>query len=155
VDIGFKQSDTDECVFYRGSTIFKVYTDNRVFCGPDKSKISHCMTELGARFEITDKEDLDEYLGVKVTRVPYGTITLTQPRLIDSIIADLGFKDEYTKQKDTSAPSTVSIDRDLNRKEHLELWEYRSVIGKLNFLENRQGQTQRSQSTSVPGTQVI
>lgn len=133
-DIGFKQSATDECVFYRGSTVFMVYTDDGIFCGPDQSEISQCMTELGARFEITDEGDLDEYLGVKVTRMPDGTITLSQPHLIDSIIADLGFKDN-TKGKDTPAPSTASIDRDLNGKEHSESWEYRSVIGKLNFLE--------------------
>jgi hypothetical protein len=133
-DIGFKQSDTDECVFYRGSTVFMVYTDDGIFCGPDQDEISECMTELGARFEITDEGDLDEYLGVKVTRTTDGTISLTQPHLIDSIIADLGFKDN-TKGKDTPAPSTASIDRDLNGKEHSESWEYRSVIGKLNFLE--------------------
>ena len=133
-DIGFEQSATDECVFYRGSTVFMVYTDDGIFCGPDQIEISHCMTELGSRFEITDEGDLDEYLGVKVTRMPDGTITLSQPHLIDSIIADLGFKDN-TKGKDTPAPSTASIDRDLNGKEHSESWEYRSVIGKLNFLE--------------------
>ena len=133
-DIGFRQSDTDECVFYKGSTIFMVYTDDGIFCGPDQGEISQCMTELGARFEITDEGDIDEYLGVKVTRTQDGTITLTQPHLIDSIIADLGFK-ENTKGKDTPAPSTASIDRDLNGKEHSESWEYRSVIGKLNFLE--------------------
>jgi Reverse transcriptase (RNA-dependent DNA polymerase)/GAG-pre-integrase domain len=133
-DIGFTQSGTDECVFYRGTTIFMVYTDDGIFCGPDEQEIATCMSELGTRFEITDEGDIDEYLGVKVTRMPDGTITLTQPHLIDSIISDLGFK-ENTKGKDTPAPSTASIDRDLNGKDHDESWEYRSVIGKLNFLE--------------------
>jgi hypothetical protein len=54
--------------------------------------------------------------------------------LINSIINDLGFK-ENTKGKDTPAPSTASINRDLDGKGHDESWEYRSVIGKLNFLE--------------------
>ena len=63
-----------------------------------------------------------------------GTIELTQPHLIDSIINDLGFK-ANTKGKDTPAPSTASINRDLDGEGHDESWEYRSVIGKLNFLE--------------------
>lgn len=133
-DLGFAQSGTDECVFYRGTTTFMVYTDDGIFCGPDEIEIAQCMVELGKRFEITDEGDIDEYLGVKVTRLPDGTITLTQPHLIDSIIADLGFK-ENTKGKDTPAPSTASIDRDLGGKDHDESWEYRSIIGKLNFLE--------------------
>jgi hypothetical protein len=54
--------------------------------------------------------------------------------LINSIISNLGFK-ENTKGKDTLAPSTASINRDLNGQDHNESWEYRSVIRKLNFLE--------------------
>ncbi len=133
-DIGFVQSGTDECVFYRGTTTFMVYTDDGIFCGPHQEEIARCMSDLGARFEITDEGDIDEYLGVKVTRIPDGTITLTQPHLIDSIIEDLGFK-ENTKGKDTPAPSTASLNRDIDGKDHSESWEYRSVIGKLNFLE--------------------
>lgn len=69
-DLGFKQSDTDECVFYCGSTVFMVYTDDGIFCGPDEAEIATCMIELGSRFDITDKGDIDKYLGVKVTRMP-------------------------------------------------------------------------------------
>jgi hypothetical protein len=134
LDFGFTQSATDECVFYRGTTIFMVYTDDGIFCGPDKADIDNCMTELGQRFEITDEGDIDEYLGVKVTRKDDGTIELTQPHLIDSIIADLGFKDN-TKGKATPAPSTASLNRDVYGTAHDESWENRSVIGKLNFLE--------------------
>ena len=134
LELGFTQSTTDECVFYRGPTIFMVYTDDGIFCGSDKDDIDTCMNELGQRFEITDEGDIDEYLGVKVTRLDDGTIELTQPHLIDSIIADLGFK-ENTKGKDTPAPSTASINRDIDGPDHDESWEYRSVIGKLNFLE--------------------
>jgi hypothetical protein len=131
-----------------------VYTDDGFFCGPDPGEISQCMTELGAGFEIADGGDLDKYLGLKVTRMPHGTITLTQPHLIDDINADLGFKDS-TKGKDTPAPSTASIDCDLNGKEHSVSWEYRSVIGKLISKKNRQGRTLRSQSTCMPDIQVI
>jgi hypothetical protein len=133
-DIGFTQSETDECVFYKDHTIFMVYTDDGILCGPDQEQIEKCLYELGKRFEITDEGDIDEYLGVKVTRLPNGQITLTQPHLIDSIIADMGFK-ENTKSKPTPAPSTASLDRDTAGTPHSESWDFRSVIGKLNFLE--------------------
>jgi hypothetical protein len=133
-ELGFVQSGTDECVFYRGTTTFMIYTDDGIFCGPDEAEIAGCLKDLSSRFDITDEEDIDEYLGVKVTRDNDGTITLTQPHLIDSIIADLGFR-ENTKTKSTPAPSTASINRDLDGEAHNESWEYRSVIGKLNFLE--------------------
>lgn len=133
-DIGFTQSATDECVFYRNRTIFMVYTDDGILCGPDKADIDACLLELSQRFEITDEGDIDEYLGVKVTTLTSGQITLTQPHLIDSIISDMGFK-ANTKEKPTPAPSTLSLNRDINGSAHDESWDYRSIIGKLNFLE--------------------
>jgi hypothetical protein len=116
------------------ATTFVQRSDDGIFCGPDNKEIERCMTDLGKGFDITDEGDIDEYLGVKVTRDEDGTITLTQPHLIDSIISDLGFK-EIAKGKDTPAPSTAGLDRDLNGRPHEESWEYRSVIGKLNYLE--------------------
>jgi Reverse transcriptase (RNA-dependent DNA polymerase) len=69
LELGFVQSMTDECVFYRGATTFMVYIDDGIFCGPDKVDIDICMSELGRRVDITDEGDIDEYLGVKVTRM--------------------------------------------------------------------------------------
>lgn len=74
--MGFEQSQTDECVFYKGSTIFMVYTDDGIFAGPDKGDIEKCVAKLGRRFNITDEGAMDEYLRVKVTREPDGSIKL-------------------------------------------------------------------------------
>ena len=133
-ELGWEQSQTDECVFYKGRTVFMVYTDDGVFCGPDKGEIDEAIREMGTRFNMTDEGTIDEYLGVKVTHLPDGTISLTQPHLIDSIIKDMGFK-ENTKGKPTPAPSTVILQRDEEGEPHDEVWEMRSIIGKLNFLE--------------------
>ena len=61
-----------------------VYTDDGIFCGPDREDINRCMKDLESRFNITDKGDIGKYLGDKVTRMADGTITLTQLHLIDS-----------------------------------------------------------------------
>jgi hypothetical protein len=117
-EMGFKQSETDECVFYRGTTEFMVYTDDGIFCGPDKEEIDCPIKEMGVRFNITDKGTIDEYLGVKVTHLPDGRITLTQLHLIDSIINDTGFR-ESNKGKPTPAPSrTVLLQRDEQGDSH-------------------------------------
>ena len=49
-DIGFKHSGTDECVFYRGTTTFMVYTDDGIFCGPSEEEVAECMSDLEKRF---------------------------------------------------------------------------------------------------------
>jgi hypothetical protein len=132
--MGLVRSEADECVFYRGLTVFCVYTDDGILTGPDKVHLEMCMKEMGERFNITDKGELNEYLGVKITHLDDGTISLTQPHLIDSIIEDMGSRPN-TKGKSIPAPSTRILQRDEEEADHDETWEYRSAIGKRNFLE--------------------
>ena len=35
-NLGFKQSKVDECVLYRGQTIYVMYTDNSILDGPSE-----------------------------------------------------------------------------------------------------------------------
>ena len=81
-----------------------------------------------------DQGAITDYLGVKVEPTPDGKIKLYQPQLIDDIIAQVGFNDR-TKAKATPAPSSTILNRDLDGQPFEEKWEYRSVVGKLNFLE--------------------
>jgi len=85
-------------------------------------------------FNMQDEGDVSDYLGIKVSKLPNGTIKLAQPQLINSILKDLNYA-ENTKSKPTPAPSSVILQRDLDGAAFDEHWDYRSVIGKLNFLE--------------------
>jgi hypothetical protein len=130
----FKQSTVDECVFYRGTTVLLIYVDDGIICGADASDIQSVIDELGALFDITDEGEIDAYLGVKISRTSPQTIELAQPHLIQQILDDMGMKPN-TKTKDKAAPSSTILRRDLDGDPFVEAWDYRSVIGKLNFLE--------------------
>ena len=117
--MGFEQSQTDECVFYCGTTIFMVYTEDGILCGPDREHIHKCIDCLKTIFEMTDEGSLDEYLGVKVAVLQNGSISLTQPQLIDSILKDMGFRDS-TKAKTTPALSSVILQKDEDGVDHDE-----------------------------------
>jgi hypothetical protein len=54
--------------------------------------------------------------------------------MIQQIIDDMGFN-EQTNVKKTPAAITVKLGRDPNGKPYEEKWSYRSIVGKLNFLE--------------------
>jgi hypothetical protein len=130
----FTQSTVDQCVFYRGTTILLIYVDDGIICGPDAPDIQLVIHELGALFDITDKGEIDAYLGVKIKRVSHDSIELTQPHLIQQILDDMGMKDN-TKTKAKATPSSNILHRDLDGKPFTKSWDYRSVISKLNFLE--------------------
>jgi len=143
---GFEQSEVDMCVYYRGSVALMIYTDDGIFKAPKQEDIDECYNLLTKEFvhpttkvkhrafKMTDEGDMSDYLGVEIQPMPNGTIKLSQPHLIDQIISDLGFN-ERTGTKKTPASASVKLSRDLHGEPFSESWNYRSVIGKLNFLE--------------------
>jgi hypothetical protein len=70
-----------------------VYVDNGILIDPDTSKIEQAMSDLQGKFEVQDKGDLSEYLGVKIRKHKDGSIEFTQPQLIDLILEDLKLLD--------------------------------------------------------------
>lgn len=137
---GYTQSKVDHCTYYKGQTILLLYVDDGIFAGPDDDEITEFIKEIrekrhySAKFDISDEGDLTDYLGVNVTKLPDGRIKLSQPQLIQKILTDLGFKSN-TKTKTTPANATVMLTRDEEGVPFNEEWSYRSVIGKLNYLE--------------------
>jgi Reverse transcriptase (RNA-dependent DNA polymerase) len=142
---GFRQSAVDMCLYYRKDVALLIYTDDGILIGPSPGDLDAIIELLEApvvtggkqthrAFNITDEGTLDEYLGVKVEHLPNGTIKLSQPQLIQQNLNDLGFN-ERTTIKDSPAASTVRLHRDTSGKPYSDEWHYRSIIGKLNFLE--------------------
>jgi hypothetical protein len=56
-----------------------IYVDDTIILGPKKEGIQEIITKLRSSFEIEDEGNIADYLGIKITKLPYGTITLTQP----------------------------------------------------------------------------
>jgi Reverse transcriptase (RNA-dependent DNA polymerase) len=142
---GFCQSEVDMCVYYKGDVTLLIYTDDGIFLADDMAKIDKCFKELTTdhingsgklhrAFRMTDEGDLSDYLGVKIKPLENGLIKLYQPHMIKQILSDLGFN-ECTKGKPTPAAITTRLDRDIFSDHFAEEWNYRSIVGKLNFLE--------------------
>jgi Reverse transcriptase (RNA-dependent DNA polymerase) len=142
---GFVQSNVDMCVYYRKSVALMIYVDDGIFIGPQQRDIDEAYGLLSKEFTdkqgikhrayvMTDEGDLADYLGVKIDRLPNGLIKLSQPHLIQQILTDLGMN-EATKSQPTPAAQSVKLNRDANGAPYTDDWHFRSVIGKLNFLE--------------------
>jgi Reverse transcriptase (RNA-dependent DNA polymerase) len=117
---GFKQSKIDMCLYYRGRVALLFFVDDGIFLGPRQSDIDEAykiLTEpilakngdiVHRTFVMMDEGDLSDYLGVKIESLPNGTIKVTQPHLIQSVLNDLNFN-ERTGVKATPAASTVKL----------------------------------------------
>jgi hypothetical protein len=137
IKLGFKPSEHDECVFYYGSTIFIVYTDDTTLLGPNKKEIDEIFKKLDDTFNIEDQGELSDYLGIKIVRNSDGIMEWSQPALIESILEDLGVVDIKTKNqpkiRNTPSLTTVILTSHEGEPDHDEpkSFNYRQVIGKL------------------------
>jgi hypothetical protein len=56
IKLGFTPSEHDECVFYHGTTIFIVYTDDTILLGPSKEEIDDLVQKLAETFKIKNQD---------------------------------------------------------------------------------------------------
>ena len=133
--IGFTQSKFDECLFYRGDVMFVVYVDDGIFVSPNNKHITDAIQELKhQKLDIEDQGDLNDYLGVNVTTLENGDIKLSQPHLIDQITKESKVNLKLA-MKQTPANSSKILTPDLEGQDFNGKFNYRSIIGRLNFLE--------------------
>ena len=140
-NIGFKQSKAgDECVFYRGDVIFFVYVDDGCFISPNANSVDRAIRDLQNpklakhEYDLEDRGDIADYLGINFRKESNGTLKLTQPQLIDDILKEVGIT-ETTRTKPTPAASTKLLTRDIHLPKFNNSFNYRRVIGQLNYLE--------------------
>jgi hypothetical protein len=134
--VGFKQSKIDHCLFYRGQSMYVLYTDDSILAGPDEAELNQIIDDMKrVGLKLTVDGDVSDFLGVKIQHESDGTIHLTQPQIIDNILHDLHLTADNVKTRQTPAAVTTILRRHINSEAFDKHFNYRSVIGKLNFLE--------------------
>lgn len=133
---GFVKSAYDDCLFYRGQCMYVLYTDDSIIVGPTMEEIDDCIQAIKAqRLNITVEGDLADFLGVEIKRHSDGTIHLTQPHIISQILKDVHLDKDNVLTKMTPAASSKILGKHRDSSDFDGHFDYRSVIGKLNFLE--------------------
>jgi len=132
---GFVQSKVDPCVFYKEGVILAIYTDDTIVFAKDNTVRDRIVKELESSFNISSEGDIADFLGVKLERLEDGGIQMTQPHLIESILKDLHLDAPNAKGKQTPAAPSKILQRHADSPDAEPPFHYRSVIGKLAFLD--------------------
>ncbi len=121
-------------MFLRHDCILVVYVDDCLIFSKESSTIDQLIQSLSKTFLLQDEGDVSAFLGVQIQKDKITkTISLTQPGLIEQVIKDVGL-DQYSKGKDTPVDSILYYD--CEGPVRVDSWNYRSVIGKLNYIAN-------------------
>ena len=117
---------------------FLVYIDDCLLLSPSDKLIDQGINDLSKaepRFNMEDQGTVNDFLGIQGKHKQNGEITLTQPQLIASILNDLHLNKNNANTRKTPSLSTILLHKDANGPPMTNEFNYRSVIGKLNFLE--------------------
>ena len=120
IKLGFKQCPTDPSMFFYKKVILLMYVDDFILIGPSDEAIDDAIEMMQDYADIEDKGDLCHYVGVHVEQLDDGTITLSQPNLIESIITDLHLIGNETESCESGFPLQSLVGR---RKCIVEDWE--------------------------------
>ena len=132
--IGFVPSKVDECVFYRGTTIFVVYVDDGLCIDPSQARLNRLVKEINdTGLKIEDQGHPADYIGVNIRKDSKGYYHFSQLALIDAIIDDVGLT-HSRKVKPVPAKVSVRLHAFQNSPVFDGSFGFRSAVGKINYL---------------------
>ena len=125
--VGFKQSEVDECVFYKGKTTYALYRAS------DRDEIDRIVQEIkDARLDITEEGDIQDFIGENITRKANNVIKFKQPVLIQKIVDAVYAPETWHPERHLRLAHAYS---ESTRSPNRLIVAYRSVVGMLNYLE--------------------
>ncbi len=127
---GFRQSDADPCVFYKGDSVFAVYVDDCVLIAPTMAEMVELKKSLSEGFKIKDLGPLHHLLGIRVVQGKDFT-TLDQEVYIGDMLKEYG--QENANPVATPADCNVHLETDDGFSQPVDRKAYQSLVGSLLY----------------------
>ena len=136
VSRGFKQSESDPCLFISNKVICVCYVDDCLFFARDQADIDKVIASLQDerkpdRLLLSVEDDVAGFLGILMTKKDDGTIELIQTGLIDRIIRTMGL-DASNAVRTPADRKPLGADKD--GAPCKEQWSYAWIMGKMMYL---------------------
>jgi hypothetical protein len=96
VSHGYIKTDSDPCLFTKISndrsrrTYVCIHVDDTFVASTHSDELIHIQDVLKSKFEITVNDNIESYLGIQLSTMSDGSVVLTQPKLIESLLSDYG-----------------------------------------------------------------
>lgn len=131
---GFKQSKHDECLFIHKSksdTCYAiVHVDDMIFSSQSESLINSKIMSLNKYFELKCLGNVQNYLGIEVSRDENGIFAISQTNYIQKVSSEFGLEDSKGS-KYPLAPGYHSMEDSQTLESNNE---YRKLIGQLLYI---------------------
>jgi hypothetical protein len=132
--IGFRQCETDKCLFVLSEQnnlcYLLVHVDDFLLASASEALISKCSHRIGKSFQIKELGEIKHYLGIDVLRDGKGNFLISQTPYIEKIIQSAGLCDAHTSKYPIDPGYFKTVDEKYLSNNH----EYRKLIGMLLYL---------------------
>ena len=128
---GFKQNKVDQCIYVTNNFIVISYVDDCCIFSKDKDTIDALLKNPSKTSNMNDEGGVKSYLGMDVSKYKNGTITMSQPAIIEKILDRLGICDE---SKMHYTPENVILTEYEGGNGKKQEWHYCSVTCQMNYL---------------------
>ena len=133
---GFQAHAQEPCLFIKDNIICLGYVDDCLFFRKDMATIDELIKDLQnpqkkTLYALEEEADVSAFLGIKIKNNDDGTMTLSQPNLINKVLEACGMTDCHAK----ATPANVApLGTDISGPPRRETWNYASVIGMLLYI---------------------
>ena len=130
--IGLKPFASEECIFANKNNelIVGAYVDDLLIVSASIEMIANFKKRLSDQLQITDKGELQEFLGISIRKTK-DTMTLSQEKLIDDLLG------QHDLLNCNGVKTPISTTVDLNESEEssaTEVCVFQSIIGSLMYI---------------------
>jgi hypothetical protein len=134
---GYKRTVVDPCLFVRIVDDIRTYVwchvDDTFVCSTHKSEMDKFNKLMSEKFTITMEENVTEYLGIKFNYLSNGTVTLSQPKLMQSIF-DMYLTEDIKLSNRTISAQRQPVNDDPGLLTPVSVKKYMTLLGSLMYL---------------------
>ena len=136
-ELGFTQTASDPCIYYRktgGDMLYiGVYVDDIILGAKTEKQLQEIKDELSKEFEIKDLGKLKYFLGMKVVQDEASkSIWIGQPAYTEDVLKRFGM--ENCKPTSTPVNASSKLQPATDQDEPVNQTEFQSAIGSLMYL---------------------
>ena len=133
---GFARTDSDPCLFFkivgpRRRVYVWIHVDDTLIAADYLEDIEDFKKMMTKRFEITVNAEADHHLGVNITKLPDGSLKLTQSKLLNAIFEEC---EDALRSKSTRPTVPLKPTREADESEPYDRKQFLHLLGMLNYL---------------------
>ena len=136
IEEGYKMSNLDPCLFYRidgtETTFVAVFVDDTFIFTNNADNAKRFVECMKKHFEVTLDDKAESFLGIQFTKLPDGSVLLTQPKLLQKLFKMYpSLRNRKRKPTHPYGPEQKEEDRD---KSPISTRQYMMLLGLLGYL---------------------